>query len=130
LDLLSTWTNTWGLAPALLLGRLVAPTLLLGRSMAPTLLHRSHLPAAVLSGLARGKVPGKRAAEDVGLGVLAGVEARETHEEDEDHGTREGEWQMVAKKAAKSAATHTQCSSGLRCCSWVWSARRTLRRMR
>jgi hypothetical protein len=43
---------------------------------------------------------GERTSEDVRVGVRVGVEERETHEQDKDHGTREGEWHMVAKKAA------------------------------
>jgi hypothetical protein len=127
------------LAFALLLGRLVAAPLLLGRLVAAPLLHRSGPAAAVLPGLASGEVPGKRATEDVRL--LAGLEARQSHEQDKDHGTRNGEWQMVAKNTAKSAATQVTAGarpirrsggwlrthSGLPCVSRVWSRRRILR---
>lgn len=38
------------------------------------------------------------------MGVHADVEERETHEQDEDHGTRKGEWHMVEKKATPLVA--------------------------
>jgi hypothetical protein len=77
---------------------------LLRRLVAPARLHRSCLTAAVLAGLARGEVAGKRAAEDVPLGILAGIEAWECHEQDEDHGTRERERQVMAQNAEKDTA--------------------------
>src|SRR5919106_48852 len=101
-DLLSTWADTRGFALALLLGRLVSTLLL--RRLVSALLHRSGPTSAVLAGLARWEFAGKRAAENVRLRIFAGVEARKSHEQDDDHGAREGDWQMVANEAAKNAS--------------------------
>jgi hypothetical protein len=64
--------------------------------LVPALTHRSTLASLPL--------PGKRTTEDVRVGVHVGVEGRERHEQDEDHATRKGKWQMVAKNAATHAA--------------------------
>jgi hypothetical protein len=53
---------------------------------------------------ARPSLLGKHTAEDVHMGVRVGIEERESHEQDKDHGTRKGEWHMVAKKATTPVA--------------------------
>jgi hypothetical protein len=42
--------------------------------------------------------------EGVRVGVRVRVEGRESHEQDKDRGTREGEWQMEAQEAMTPVA--------------------------
>ena len=74
---------------------LMGRALLLGR-LAPAVLHGSALPGR--------KVLGKRAAEDVRLGVLVGVEARQSHDQAKDNRARERERQIVENEAPTQVA--------------------------
>jgi hypothetical protein len=60
------------------------------------------------SGLASLSLLGKRAADEVRVGIPAGLEGRENHEQDEYDGAREAEWHMVAKNAATQVAARAR----------------------
>jgi hypothetical protein len=70
--------------------------------------------ARVVRGPRIGSLPflRKRTAEDVRVGVPVGVKAREAHEQDEHHPTREGERHVVAEKAATQIAARTRLIHG------------------
>jgi hypothetical protein len=92
------------------------------RSVAPDLL-RTRSTAAVIHPSALTSLPllRERTAEDVHVGVPVGVEGRQTHEQDEDHGTRKSERHVVAKKATTQAAAGAPHSATHRVKAAVWT---------
>ncbi|MBI2404009.1 MAG: hypothetical protein HYV20_14980 [Gemmatimonadetes bacterium] len=82
----------------------LAPAVIHRSGVVPAVIHRSGSVPAVIHRSAADSLLGQRSTEDVRVGVRAGVEERQTHEHDKDHGTRKGEWQMVAEKATTQVA--------------------------
>jgi len=78
--------------------------------VAPAVTHSFRVVAAMIHrrSVARSSLLGKRATDEVRMGVQAHIEERKTHEQEEDHGARKGEWQMVEKQATPLFAAGAQ----------------------
>jgi hypothetical protein len=70
-----------------------------GRSRLGFVAMTARVVRAVTHRPALGSRLGKHTADDISMRVRVGVEGRESHEENKEHGTRQREWRVVKEEA-------------------------------